>query len=679
MHKLNRKNGIQLAVLTVIFVIASVLVYKTTILTRMIMPRIETQVKAEEGLFYNISSGDRIEQSFTYDSDALLSAGVRISLNENVLQTLINQEEKKKQEDYGTLHLEILDETGICRMSADYDVRILDNQQNLIASLPAAENGWKGKTFTIVLEAENINENLNLGIGYTTKNVENAELKINGEICGYTLNIQTADHQFLYWKMWAVFGAALIYVMLVGTYLALAVLDMKPEKVFLFTGAILGIIYMLLLPPLSVPDEEAHLKQAYYYSNQIMGVEQPKDGALCMDLEDFHAMQKFETTPSLSEYDTLKDEIRKLGREKGTKEIAFSDTQAPMVTYLPGILGLTIGRLFGLNGILVICLGRICSLLFYLFTMYLFIRLMPFGKSAAFIMAILPMTIQQCTSYSYDSVVIEMAFIYLAVLLQLLYQEKPIEKWQMAVYAVCVIILSICKGGTYIPLCLLTLLIPASRFGSKKGKRIFSGSMLAISIVSFLTSTLSYVLYVAAPTAAQAADTYLGNDAYGMAGLLADPFGFLQLALRTFFKSGDGFIETMLGMQLGWLNIDVSRFVIYGMLLLMILSVLYTESDRQQEGLIVTVPQKITFFMVSVCSVGIVFASMFMSWTPKGSTAIEGIQGRYFLPLLPILLLLFRNQNVVVKRDMSKKMMYIAVSLQCVAIYGILMSLERIL
>lgn len=47
MHKLSRKNRIEIAALTVIFIVAAVLVYKTTILTRMMLPRTATQVSAE--------------------------------------------------------------------------------------------------------------------------------------------------------------------------------------------------------------------------------------------------------------------------------------------------------------------------------------------------------------------------------------------------------------------------------------------------------------------------------------------------------------------------------------------------------------------------------------------------------------------------------------------------------
>ena len=185
-----------------------------------------------------------------------------------------------------------------------------------------------------------------------------------------------------------------------------------------------------------------------------------------IDNEDFHSMQLFETTPSLTEYDKLKTKITQTGREGGVTVIPHSDTRAPAVTSLPGVIGILLGRILGLNGLWVIYLGRICSILCYLFLMYWFIRTMYFAKTAAFVMAILPMTIQQCCSYSYDSLVIEFAFLYIAVVFRLIYEKEPIQKRQMLLYAAFMILLSICKGGTYMPLCLLTLLIPEECFSS---------------------------------------------------------------------------------------------------------------------------------------------------------------------------------------------------------------------
>ncbi len=676
MHKLSRKNRIEIAALTVIFIVAAVLVYKTTILTRMMLPRTATQVSAEEEYAYMLSDGDHLEQTFVYPLDELLSAGIRISMDEDAWKRLLKEDKKR---DLGTLRLKILDAEKNMVMSADYAVCVLADGQNLVASFSGTQTGWADHPLTIVLDAENIHEDVKLAIGYTTNSVAGAQLSINGESEDFTLNIQTADRQFLYWKSWGAFGAVLVYILLLGTYLSLAVFRMKPEKVFLVTGGMLALIYMLLLPPLSVPDEEVHLKQAYEYTSRIMGREASKHGTVVMDKEDFHAMQMFETTPSLPEYDRLKDEILKSGRESGTIEIPHTDTRAPAVVYVPGMIGILLGRILGLNGILVIYLGRICSILFYLMTMYWFIRLANFARAAAFVIAVLPMTVQQCCSYSYDSVVIEFVFLYLALLFRLIYEKQAIKRSQIAAYALFMILLSVCKGGMYMPLCLLTLLIPEDRFYGRKKKIIFTGCMAAAAVAAFLTTALRNVLYVVNPTAQQTADAYLAGENYGVAGLLADPMEFILLSVRTLFLSGSTFLENMFGSQLGWLDINVSRIVVYGMLLLTGLSILQMENGSSYSSLSVTIRQKRMFLLVILLSAAMVFATMFISWTPRESTEIFGIQGRYFLPLLPLVLMLFHGKSITIKKDISRKIMFSAVCLQCVAIYDILLSLERIL
>ncbi len=676
MHKLSRKNRIEIAALTVIFIVAAVLVYKTTILTRMMLPRTATQVSAEEEYAYMLSDGDHLEQTFVYPLDELLSAGIRISMDEDAWKRLLKEDKKR---DLGTLRLKILDAEKNMVMSADYAVCVLADDQNLVASFSGTQTGWADHPLTIVLDAENIHEDVKLAIGYTTDSVAGAQLSINGESEDFTLNIQTADRQFLYWKSWGAFGAVLVYILLLGTYVSLAVFRMKTEKVFLVTGGMLALIYMLLLPPLSVPDEEVHLKQAYEYTSRIMGREASKHGTVVMDKEDFHAMQMFETTPSLPEYDRLKDEILKSGRESGTIEIPHTDTRAPAVVYVPGMIGILLGRILGLNGILVIYLGRICSILFYLMTMYWFIRLANFARAAAFVIAVLPMTVQQCCSYSYDSVVIEFVFLYLALLFRLIYEKQAIKRSQIAAYALFMILLSVCKGGMYMPLCLLTLLIPADRFYGRKKKIIFTGCMAAAAVAAFLTTALRNVLYVVNPTAQQTADAYLAGENYGVAGLLADPMEFILLSVRTLFLSGSTFLENMFGSQLGWLDINVSRIVVYGMLLLTGLSILQMENGGSYSSLSVTIRQKRMFLLVIALSAAMVFATMFISWTPRESTEIFGIQGRYFLPLLPLVLMLFHGKSITIKKDISRKIMFSAVCLQCVAIYDILLSLERIL
>ncbi|MCR4689560.1 MAG: DUF2142 domain-containing protein, partial [Saccharofermentans sp.] len=49
--------------------------------------------------------------------------------------------------------------------------------------------------------------------------------------------------------------------------------------------------------------------------------------------------------------------------------------------------------------------------------------------------------------------------------------------------------------------------------------------------------------------------------------------------------------------------------------------------------------------------VALIFASMLFATTPKTSPIILGIQGRYFIPYLPLVLLLTRSKSLCFKRN----------------------------
>ncbi len=49
--------------------------------------------------------------------------------------------------------------------------------------------------------------------------------------------------------------------------------------------------------------------------------------------------------------------------------------------------------------------------------------------------------------------------------------------------------------------------------------------------------------------------------------------------------------------------------------------------------------------MLSVVGIiGLIFTSLYVQWTTCGSDSIAGIQGRYFIPILPLVVLLVGSQ-----------------------------------
>ena len=49
---------------------------------------------------------------------------------------------------------------------------------------------------------------------------------------------------------------------------------------------------------------------------------------------------------------------------------------------------------------------------------------------------------------------------------------------------------------------------------------------------------------------------------------------------------------------------------------------------------------------------------MLLTWTPRGYVSIEGVQGRYFLPFMPALMLVARNRRLTWEGDAWHGLIY---------------------
>jgi uncharacterized membrane protein len=50
--------------------------------------------------------------------------------------------------------------------------------------------------------------------------------------------------------------------------------------------------------------------------------------------------------------------------------------------------------------------------------------------------------------------------------------------------------------------------------------------------------------------------------------------------------------------------------------------------------------------------------AMLVSWTTRSAVVIEGLQGRYFLPFLPLVLFTFKNDKIVLTGDFRREILF---------------------
>ena len=121
----------------------------------------------------------------------------------------------------------------------------------------------------------------------------------------------------------------------------------------------------------------------------------------------------------------------------------------------------------------------------------------------------------------------------------------------------------------------------------------------------------------------------------------------------------------MIGSPLGWLEINIPSIIIIALILLLFLSVIQKDTEK------INVSWKLRGF--SICVFGgislLIVAALYLDWTSLGSGVVEGVQGRYFAPMLPLIVLIFNNSNFVLKRSIDYYIMLFTVYLNCMVVF----------
>ena len=95
---------------------------------------------------------------------------------------------------------------------------------------------------------------------------------------------------------------------------------------------------------------------------------------------------------------------------------------------------------------------------------------------------------------------------------------------------------------------------------------------------------------------------------------------------------------TTVGGLLGNIDIVISNKVVFPILLLALLSIFQTQQERERIG-VIGKRERVCSMLLAVIPDLLSVAAMLIFWTPWYMEVIQGVQGRYFLPTLPLLMI----------------------------------------
>ncbi len=408
--------------------------------------------------------------------------------------------------------------------------------------------------------------------------------------------------------------------------------NLKIEKIYLIFAFIIYGFFVFLMPMYIAHDELYHWYRAYEVSTGGL-ITKMGNGSVGANLP-----VALEKSSRKSQYGiTYKSTLDGI-HEKITDEKKFMDMETVAlyspVQYLPQATGIIVGRIFTDSAIIIAYFGRIFNALVSILIMYTAIKIIPFGKKILFSISFLPIAVEGFTSLSPDAMTISISMLIIAYILNITYTKniKVMTKKEYLILTILYAIIALCKI-VYVPLLLLCLLIPKEKYKSKKEQIIF------LSLIFFITLSLNLGWL-------SVASKYLSvyEDATNQTtSILSNPLKYIGVMIYTFCVNFKNYLYGMVGDGLVWGEEVKLITIIPTTNIALLLGLALFDKESKYKG---KIKDNIIFGLTSFIILGLIFTSLYVQWSHPGKIAIEGIQGRYFIPFLPLILLLISNIKV---------------------------------
>jgi uncharacterized membrane protein len=326
--------------------------------------------------------------------------------------------------------------------------------------------------------------------------------------------------------------------------------------------------------------------------------------------------------------------------------IAFQNTAlySPL-SYLPQAVGIRLIRLFfPASSLVLLYAARVGNLAASIFLCCWAIKITPIGKWAFFLLALAPMAVFQAASASGDALAMGLTLLAAAGFLRIIRQDRCIQTWELVCLIAIAAGLALVKPP-YVIVAALFAVIPSSKFQSK-GQRCWFIITLAL-VTIFLVVGWALIAHGLYRPLRLDINT---NPAAQLNSMLQSPIHYLRVVLVTHSITASVQTFAQFVGVLGWLDTPIPLWAVglYYSLFLLALS-------SPQPVLLPSRFQRLFALGLWLTAFGIIDMLLYLTWTQVGGMRIEGLQGRYYLPLAPLLVvvgygLIKVEQDLIVRR-----------------------------
>lgn len=413
----------------------------------------------------------------------------------------------------------------------------------------------------------------------------------------------------------------------------------KAEDFFLYASIPLCIVFTFIFPPFRTPDEQNHFLRAYGILKGFFIV--PESGAIPGPAHLFPISPECTNPFTAWIYGGLPHDAAATDLYDCVNMALYNP-----ISYIFQTVGMALASLFTKNTYILLYAGRLCNAAGATALLYAAITYIPFAKGLLIFISLLPMNIQERASLSSDAITYASIILLVSYCLSLRFKKERTvltTRELVLLYALTILVAS-CKV-VYFIFGAAVLLIPRECFKSKKSAALHTSILLALAVMfafAWFGIANAYLKY-----------THGGvNSSEKIRFLLTHPLGFVKIVLRTVGNKLNDYLDQAVGKYLGSMDIAIDGIlikIIYVLLFLIITVTFFEKSVYETYNPLAGG----TLLLICFLNIALIFASLFVQWTtgdPYRITGISGVQGRYFLPASPFLIIsclsLFKKRDI---------------------------------
>lgn len=400
---------------------------------------------------------------------------------------------------------------------------------------------------------------------------------------------------------------------------------------------------------MQVPDEFNHFYKAYKISQgEFLPIKQDQrlGGTIPWSVREF--LRHYHKVATNIKYTTSEGEIN------ASFDIKFSDRDSVFldfpntavysaVSYAPQALALYITKQFeGVSVARMYYNGRYLTVLFWLIGMFFVIKIIPYGKWLMTLLILLPMNLYEANSFSADTMTNIIALLFIAYTLKVSQQEEKVSYKNITILLVMIILLALAKV-VYVGLVILLLVIPPKQF---KNMYLYASSMVLLFLGAYVATSswsatiLEYYTPFLDYNPKFRSGICLSNCAhyYIQKQLMLDHFWYFpNVVYRTILDHPQTYLSSYIG-GFGSMDLYLSRTVTDLAYVAIMIVALVEKNEKVTPWLF-----KPLFIIAALVAFALLSLSQHLTWDCVGEGVVDLIQGRYLIPLMPLLFLVFSN------------------------------------